>query len=147
MSLRQQNATCGDTVRDKTTGQLLCSLLAALVLINIEGEIDGALAFTQLPELVCVKVRTQRAGHVVEPRLTQGSMAPRSLLDGTVRGIERARTRPTHNARGITLPVPSSSPHHRRPAGQSPPVSTHFCFRYGARRHQPARTDAVDGAC
>ena len=59
MSLRQQNAPCGDTVRDKTTGQLLCSLLAALVLINIEGEIDGALAFTQLPELVCVKVCTQ----------------------------------------------------------------------------------------
>ena len=52
MSLRQQDATGGDTVRAKTMGQLLCSLLAALVLIDIEGEIDGALAFTQLPELV-----------------------------------------------------------------------------------------------
>ena len=30
-------------MRDKTMGQLLCSLLTALVLINIEGEIDGAL--------------------------------------------------------------------------------------------------------
>jgi hypothetical protein len=59
MSLRQQNAPCGDTVRDKTMGQLLCSLLTALVLINIEGEIDAALAFTQLSELVCVKVCTQ----------------------------------------------------------------------------------------
>jgi len=74
MSLRQQNATCGDTVRNKTTGQLLCRLLAALVLINIEGEIDSALAFTQLPELVGVKVCTQRASHVVEPRLSQGSI-------------------------------------------------------------------------
>jgi hypothetical protein len=54
MSLRQENATCTGTVRDETTGQLLCSLLAALVLIYIEGEIDGAFAFTQLPELVRV---------------------------------------------------------------------------------------------
>ena len=52
MSLRQQNATCRDTVHDKTMSQLLCSLLAALVLIDIEGEIDGAFAFTELAELV-----------------------------------------------------------------------------------------------
>ena len=52
MSLRQENATCGDTVHDKTMSQLLCSLLAALVLIDIEGEIDGALAFAELAELV-----------------------------------------------------------------------------------------------
>ena len=52
MSFRQQNATCRDTVRDKPMGQLLCSLLTALVLINIEGEIDSALAITQLAELV-----------------------------------------------------------------------------------------------
>ena len=42
MSLRQENATSRDTVRAKTMGQLLCSLLAALVGIDIEGEIDGA---------------------------------------------------------------------------------------------------------
>ena len=52
MPLRQQNATCRDTVLDKTMSQLLCSPLAALVLIDIEGEIDGAFAFTQLTELV-----------------------------------------------------------------------------------------------
>ena len=46
MPLRQENVTCRDTVHDKTLGQLLCSLLAALVLIDIEGDIDGALAFT-----------------------------------------------------------------------------------------------------
>ena len=32
MPLGQENATCRDAVHDKTMGQLLCSLLAALVL-------------------------------------------------------------------------------------------------------------------
>ena len=45
MTLRQENPTCGDTVRGETTGQLLCSLLAALVRIDIEGDIDGAFTF------------------------------------------------------------------------------------------------------
>ena len=71
MSLRQQNATCRDTVHDKTMSQLLRGLLAALVLIDIEGEIDGALAFTQLVELVGIQMRAQRTGHVVESRLPQ----------------------------------------------------------------------------
>ena len=52
MSLRQEDAASSDTVRAKTMGQLLCGLLAALVGIDIEGEIDGALAFAQLAELV-----------------------------------------------------------------------------------------------
>ena len=59
MSLRQQNATCGDTVRNKTTGQLLCRLLAALVLINIEGEIDSALAFSNVRILRYIPVLTR----------------------------------------------------------------------------------------
>ena len=71
MSLRQQNATCRDTVHDKTMSQLLRGFLAALVLIDIEGEIDGALAIAQLVELVGVELRTQRAGHVVASRLPQ----------------------------------------------------------------------------
>ena len=71
MSLRQENAAYRDTVRDKTMGQLLCGLLAALVLIDIEGEIDGALAFAQLAELVCVEMCTQRTGDVVKARLPQ----------------------------------------------------------------------------
>jgi len=74
MSLRQENATCRDTVHDKTMSQLLCSLLAALVLIDIEGEIDGAFAFAQLAELVSVELCTQGAGHVVESRLPQGGI-------------------------------------------------------------------------
>src|SRR5664280_909617 len=74
MSLREENATCQDTVHDKTMSQLLCSLLAALVLIDIEGEIDGAFAFAQLAELVSVELSTQRAGHVMESSLPQGGI-------------------------------------------------------------------------
>lgn len=74
MTRRQENATCRDTVRDEVTGQLLRSLLAALVRIEIEGDIDSAFAFAQLPELVCVEVCTQRAGHVVESRLPEGDI-------------------------------------------------------------------------
>jgi hypothetical protein len=54
VTLRQENATCGDAVHGKAIGQLLCSLLAALVLIHIEGDINGAFAFAQLPELVLI---------------------------------------------------------------------------------------------
>ena len=74
MSLRQKNATCRNTLHDKTMSQLLCSLLTALVLIDIEGEIDGAFAFAQLAELVSVELCTQRAGHVMESRLPQGGI-------------------------------------------------------------------------
>ncbi len=69
MSLRQQNATCRDTAHAKTMSQLLCGSLAALVLIDIEGEIDGAFAFAQLAELVSVELCPQRAGHIEEARL------------------------------------------------------------------------------
>src|SRR5580704_3899554 len=79
MSLRQENATCGDTVRDKTTGQLLCSLLAALVLIDIEGEIDGARSFGQLAELVRVEMGSQRTGDVMKARLAQDRIIEQSL--------------------------------------------------------------------
>jgi len=58
MTFRQEDATCRDTMPDKTMSQLLCRLLAALVLIDIEGEIDGAFAFAQLAELVSVELCT-----------------------------------------------------------------------------------------
>ena len=56
MSRRQENATCGDTVRNQTTGQLQRSLLAALVLIDVEGDIHLAFAFTELAELGVVQI-------------------------------------------------------------------------------------------
>ena len=59
MTRRQENATCGDAVRGKTTSQLFCSLLAALVLIRVEDQIDAALAATQLAELVGVEMSAQ----------------------------------------------------------------------------------------
>jgi len=71
MTLRQQNATCRDTVHDKMLSQLLCSLLAALVLIDIEGDIHSALAFTELAELGVIQMRAQRAGHIRKAGLTQ----------------------------------------------------------------------------
>ena len=54
---------------DKKMGQLFCGVLAALVPIDIEGDIHGALAFTELAELGIVQMRAQRAGHVEEARL------------------------------------------------------------------------------
>ena len=79
MPLRQGNATCADTVRDKTTGQLLCSLLAALVLIDIEGEIHGTLAFTELVELGVIQMRAERTGHVAKARLSQNGIVEQSF--------------------------------------------------------------------
>ncbi len=74
MALGQENAMGGDTLREKTMGQLFCSLLAALVLIDIEGEIDDARAFSELAELGVIQMRAQRTSHVVESRLPQGGI-------------------------------------------------------------------------
>ena len=70
----------------------------------------------------------------------------RSLQRRAVRLAERTRTRNAHDTCGITLLVPLPSPDHRRQARQPASVSTHLCLRYGARRRQPARAHAVDGA-
>ena len=48
-------------MRTKTMGQLLCCLLAALVLIDIEGEIYSAWAITELAELNVVEMDTHPA--------------------------------------------------------------------------------------
>ena len=74
MPLRQENATCRDTVHDKAMNQLVCSLLAALVLIDIEGDIHGAVAFTELAELGIVQMRAQRTGRVAKARLPYGGI-------------------------------------------------------------------------
>ena len=67
MTFGQENATCGDAVHDKAMDQLVCSLLAALVLIDIEGDIHGAVAFTELAKLGIVQMRAQRTGRVLKP--------------------------------------------------------------------------------
>ena len=50
-------------------GQSLCSPLSALVGVDIEGEIDGALAITQLVELGVIQMGAQRAGRVLKTGL------------------------------------------------------------------------------
>jgi hypothetical protein len=55
-------------MHDKTLSQLLCSLLAALILIDIEGDVHGAVAFTELAELGIVQMRAQRTGRVAKGR-------------------------------------------------------------------------------
>lgn len=79
MSLRQENATCGDSVCDKTMSQLLCGLLTALVPIDIEGDIHGALAFTELAELGIVQMRAQRTGRVAKARLPYGDIVEQTF--------------------------------------------------------------------
>jgi len=63
----------------KPMGQLFCSLLATLVGIIVEAEIDGAWPVTELAELVGVEMRAQRAGHVREACLAQRGIVEQSL--------------------------------------------------------------------
>jgi len=67
--LWQQDATGGDAACAETMSQLLGGLLAALVGIDIEGEIDGAGAVAQLEKLVHVEMSSQRTGDVAKARL------------------------------------------------------------------------------
>src|SRR6202007_1046516 len=66
VTLWQQDAKGHDAVYAKAVGQLLCSLLSALVGVDIEGEIDGALAITQLVELGVIQMGAQRTGRVLK---------------------------------------------------------------------------------
>jgi hypothetical protein len=69
VTLWQQDAKGHDAVCAKAVGQSLCSLLSALVGVDIEGEIDGALAITQLVELGVIQMGAQRAGRVLKTGL------------------------------------------------------------------------------
>jgi hypothetical protein len=69
VTLWQQNAKGHDAVYAKAMGQSLCSLLSALVSVDIEGEIDGALGITQLVELSVIQMGAQRAGRVLKTGL------------------------------------------------------------------------------
>ena len=57
MTLRQENATCVYTVVHQAMNQFFCSLLTALVLVDIEDDIDSLLAFTELAELSVIQMR------------------------------------------------------------------------------------------
>ena len=69
VTLWQQDAKGHDAVCAKAMGQSLCSPLSALVGVDIEGEIDGALAITQLVELGVIQMGAQRAGRVLKTGL------------------------------------------------------------------------------
>jgi hypothetical protein len=66
-------------VRGKPISQLFCGLLAALVDVIIEGDIEGTRPGTELAELVGVEMRAQRTGQVGEACLTQRSVVEQSL--------------------------------------------------------------------
>jgi len=69
VTLWQEDAMSGNTLRAKTMGQLPRGLLSALVGIDIEGEKDSAGTIAQLSKLVGVQMCSQRASDVVKARL------------------------------------------------------------------------------
>ncbi len=71
MTRRQEDAESGDAVRAEAMGELLRGLLAATVVVDVEGEINSARAVAQLPKLVGGEMGAQRTGGIVEPRLPQ----------------------------------------------------------------------------
>ncbi len=56
MTWWQEDAASGDAMCAEAMGQLLGGLLAALVGIDVEGEIDSARSLAQLVELLCVEM-------------------------------------------------------------------------------------------
>ena len=79
MSWRQKDAAGVDTLRAETMGQLLRGLLAAVVGIDIEGEINGTWPVAQLSKLVGVEMGAQGTGEVVKTRLPQHGIVEQSL--------------------------------------------------------------------
>ena len=87
MSCRQHHPADSYSVCCEVMGQMFCCMLAALVLICIEGEIDGALAVAQLTELCGVEMRAQRAGDVGETCLTQGGIVEQTFDQDDLRVV------------------------------------------------------------
>lgn len=87
MALGQEDTARGNTLRVKTTGQLLGGLLAALVVIDVEGEIDGARAVAQLEKLVRVEMSSQRTGDVVKACLPQHGIVEQPFDKNHLRGV------------------------------------------------------------
>ena len=79
MALGQEDATGSDTLHTQTMGQLQRRVLAALIGIDIEGEINSAWSVAKLSKLVRVEMGAQRTGEVVKTRLPQHRIVEQSL--------------------------------------------------------------------
>ena len=87
MTRWQKDATSSDALRAQTMGQLHRGLLATLVRIPVEGEKDGWLVSAQLPELLGVEMRAQRAGYVGEARMPQRSIVEQAFNQDDLRAV------------------------------------------------------------
>ena len=85
MAIGQEDAASDDALRPETMCELLRGLLAAAV--DIEGEVNGARAVAQLPKLVSVKMRAQRASDVAKTRLPQHSIVEQPLDENHLRAL------------------------------------------------------------
>jgi hypothetical protein len=85
VAIGQEDAASDDALRPETMCELLRGLLAAAV--DIEGEVNGAWAVAQLPKLVSVKMRAQRAGDVAKTRLPQHGIVEQSLDENHLRAL------------------------------------------------------------
>jgi len=87
VAIGQEDAASDDALRPETMCELLRSLLAAAVGVDIEGEIDRARVVAQLPKLVSVKMRAQGAGDVAKTRLPQHGIVEQSLDENHLRAL------------------------------------------------------------
>ena len=83
----QEHTASGDALGAETLSQSLRGLLAAAVGIDVEGEIDGALAIAQLLKLTGVQMRAQRAGGVAKARLPQHGIVEQALDENHLRTL------------------------------------------------------------
>ena len=79
MAIGQEDAASDDALRPETMCELLRSLLAAAVGVDIEGEIDRARVVAQLLKLAGVEMRAQRAGDVAKTGLPQHGIVEQPL--------------------------------------------------------------------
>jgi len=87
VAIGQEDAASDDALQPETMCELLRGLLAAAIGIDIEGEVNGARAVAQLPKLVSVKMRAQRAGDVAKTRLPQHGIVEQSLDENHLRAL------------------------------------------------------------
>jgi hypothetical protein len=79
VTMGQEDAASGDTLRLETMCQPLRSLLAAAIGIGIEGEIKGARALAQLLKLIGIEMDAQGTGEVVKAGLPQHGIVEQPL--------------------------------------------------------------------